>query len=271
MDPTLSNVVAHRGLHGPAPENSLAAIQAAIDAGLSRIEVDVRSSADGRLFLLHDPRVERTTTGRGRLRRIDSAVARGSHLKDGTPLPRLEDALDLCRANAILCLDVKEADLGPEVVRLVQELHPDAEVWSPHPEVVARGSEAGLYTALISLGLFKGDGVAELAHFGRQLGVSALSFFPADLDWCVARTCQESALSFMCGTPNDARTWKRLQRQGARAIITDDPLQCAGVLSNTTGAAPRLPTPQLPQPATSTRQDNGDGCNDRKDSVITPS
>lgn len=268
MDSWFPSVVAHRGLHRRAPENSLAAIEEAIDARLTRIEVDVRASADGGLFLLHDPRVDRTTTGRGRLRRVDSSAARTFRLHDGSPLPRLEEALDLCRGKAILCLDVKEADLGARVSHLVRELHAHAEVWSPHPEVIARGSDAGVYAALISLGLFKRGGVAELAHFGRQLGAAALSFFPADLDWGVARTCQASALSFMCGTPNDVRTWRRLQQQGARAIVTDDPLRCIEVLE---GAADARPEPIFPRTETFPGQRDGDHCNERKDSVITPS
>ncbi len=52
-------VVAHRGIWRDAPENSLVAIEAAIHAGCDVVEIDVRRSADGGLFLLHDKTLQR--------------------------------------------------------------------------------------------------------------------------------------------------------------------------------------------------------------------
>lgn len=270
MDHASSKVIAHRGLHDRAPENSLAAIQSAFDAGLTHIEVDVRASADGTLYLLHDARVERTTSGRGRLSRMDTVAARTLRLTDGTPLPRLEEALALARGNAVLCLDVKDADIGARVIRLLGDLGADAEVWSSHPEVVARASEARLCTALISLGVFRSNRVAELVDFGRQLGAHALSFFPADLDRRVIEACREAALPFMCGTPNDDGTWKRLHRQGARAIVTDYPLRCARILMGSPAGRGRAAARDGSVRRSSSACDGGH-CDRRKDSVITPS
>jgi glycerophosphoryl diester phosphodiesterase len=50
-------VLAHRGLHDDARENSLAAFEAAVAAGCDGIETDVRLSRDGVAVLFHDPRV----------------------------------------------------------------------------------------------------------------------------------------------------------------------------------------------------------------------
>jgi glycerophosphoryl diester phosphodiesterase len=52
-------VLAHRGLHDDARENSLAAFEAAVAAGVDGIETDVRLSRDGVPVLFHDPRVGR--------------------------------------------------------------------------------------------------------------------------------------------------------------------------------------------------------------------
>ena len=56
-------VAAHRGMHITWPENSLAAIRAAAEAGIALAEVDVRHTADDVLVLMHDDTVDRTTTG----------------------------------------------------------------------------------------------------------------------------------------------------------------------------------------------------------------
>src|SRR5215467_10259431 len=58
---------AHRGEHHHHPENSLPAFQAAIDAGMDYVELDVRTTSDGQLVLMHDPTVNRMTNGKGKV------------------------------------------------------------------------------------------------------------------------------------------------------------------------------------------------------------
>ena len=58
-------VIAHRGARGLAPENTMAAFQGAVDVGADAIELDVRLTKDGHVVVIHDRRLERTTTGRG--------------------------------------------------------------------------------------------------------------------------------------------------------------------------------------------------------------
>ena len=63
-------VVAHRGDHTLHPENTLEAVEAAIASRADYVEVDLRTSKDGRLLLCHDERVDRTTDGRGLVREL---------------------------------------------------------------------------------------------------------------------------------------------------------------------------------------------------------
>jgi glycerophosphoryl diester phosphodiesterase len=74
-------LIAHRGGAGLAPENTLAAFHQAIgDWGADMIELDVHATADGECVVIHDPTVDRTTDGTGRvdqmtleeLRRLDA-------------------------------------------------------------------------------------------------------------------------------------------------------------------------------------------------------
>lgn len=59
--------MAHRGANEDEPEHSLAAYLRAIDEGADAVECDVRLSADGVLVLVHDSRIDRTSTGRGKV------------------------------------------------------------------------------------------------------------------------------------------------------------------------------------------------------------
>ena len=66
LDRELSSVivVAHRADWRNFPENSLAAIQSAIDMGVDMVELDLQRTRDGKLILMHDDTLDRTTTGR---------------------------------------------------------------------------------------------------------------------------------------------------------------------------------------------------------------
>lgn len=69
-------VISHRGAAAAAPENTLAALQLAIDQQADFVETDVRLTADGVPILIHDPRVDRTTNGKGRVAFLTSAEIR---------------------------------------------------------------------------------------------------------------------------------------------------------------------------------------------------
>lgn len=62
-------VAAHRGDSAQSPENTIASIQSAIGSA-DLTEMDIRTTADGRLVLMHDGNVARTTDGRGPVKRL---------------------------------------------------------------------------------------------------------------------------------------------------------------------------------------------------------
>lgn len=119
-------VSAHRG--GPAPgfaENALATFENTISNAPAFLEVDVSRTGDGVLVLMHDDRVERTTTGEGALSDLTLAALQRLALEDrdgravGARAPTLREALDWANGRAILELDVKRAVAYEDVVREV--------------------------------------------------------------------------------------------------------------------------------------------------------
>lgn len=220
-------IVAHRGLHDARrAENSLGAISAALAAGLTHIEVDVRSTSDGVLTLLHDAALDRTTGTPGLLAARTAGDLKGVRLFDGSPLPRLDEVLALCRDRAVVCVDVKEPNLGPSVIASADRLGATIEVWSTHREVIAHAADRGRPAAWISHGFFPAGGPEALVDEARQLGAFAISFFPADINERVVEACRTGAVGFQSGTPNDRRTWDALSAAGVRAIVTDRPMEC---------------------------------------------
>jgi len=106
--------IAHRGASSERPENTLAAFRRALELGAEGIECDLRLCADGHVVVMHDPRLERTTNGRGLVRatsladvrRLDAGAWYGRDFT-GEPVPTLEETLELVLPRAMLNLELK--------------------------------------------------------------------------------------------------------------------------------------------------------------------
>jgi glycerophosphoryl diester phosphodiesterase len=114
-------IVGHRGAKGIAPENTLASFQAALDAGVDMIELDVHLSQDGELVVLHDPRLERTTDGSGlvgeftlaELKQLDAAAQFEGDAATGVQrIPTLQEVYDLVGGQVEINVEIKTAEDG---------------------------------------------------------------------------------------------------------------------------------------------------------------
>ena len=120
-------VVAHRGDHTQAPENTLAAFQHAIDDGADFVEIDLRTTRDGQLVIMHDATIDRMTKGTGKINSMtfDSlkrwVVIEKTHPDWGTfEIPNLRQVLALCKDRINIYLDFKQAD-ATETYRQILE------------------------------------------------------------------------------------------------------------------------------------------------------
>lgn len=73
----MTHIWAHRRASAEAPENTLAAIARAVELGADGVEIDLQRSGDGRLVVIHDETVDRTTDGRGRVVDLEWAELAG--------------------------------------------------------------------------------------------------------------------------------------------------------------------------------------------------
>jgi len=119
---TPPGIVAHRGVIREAPENTIPAIEKAIELGCAFVEIDLRYSADGHVVLMHDETLERTTNGVGRVSERTMAELRQLDAGNGARVPTLREVIDLARGRIRLYLDLKESDPRP-VARLVREMN----------------------------------------------------------------------------------------------------------------------------------------------------
>lgn len=119
----LSRPIAHRGLHDAAsgvPENSMAAIRAAIEHGYG-IEIDLQLTADAAAVVFHDYDLERLTDGVGRVRARTAKDLSTLRLKGSTEtIPDFSEVLSLVNGQVPLLVEMKDQDgaLGEDVGKL---------------------------------------------------------------------------------------------------------------------------------------------------------
>lgn len=121
-------VSAHRGGPTPGlPENAIPTMEALLAAHPAIMEIDIGQSRDGVHFLLHDDRLDRTTTGTGEAAAQDWAALSQLRLKDNwgwiTPyaIPRLDEALAWAKGRTVLQIDFKRSADYAEVVAAVRD------------------------------------------------------------------------------------------------------------------------------------------------------
>jgi len=121
-------IAANAGVQNAAPENTMIALELAVEQGAKALKVDVRSTKDGQLVLMRDETIDRTTNGYGTLRNILfdelQLYDAGSWLSDkfrGETVPLLKEALRFAKLNNLkLILDVQESGLEKSIMDLLQ-------------------------------------------------------------------------------------------------------------------------------------------------------
>jgi len=144
-------VIAHRGATQRAPENSLAAFEAAIAARADMVELDVRSTADDLLVVHHD------STSRG----IPISLLTFDQLRERREaVTSLADALALCRSRINVDVEIKRPGLEQPVIDLIEHaLDPEqVVVTSFHESVIASAKQSQprlICGLLLGLGMFR--------------------------------------------------------------------------------------------------------------------
>lgn len=107
-------IIAHRGASGSAPENTIPAIIKAINDGANYIEIDVHQTLDGKIVVIHDYSVDRTTNYKGEVKDLTYSeiekMEAGKWFSDkfeGTKVPLLDEVLNYIPDSVKLIIEVK--------------------------------------------------------------------------------------------------------------------------------------------------------------------
>jgi glycerophosphoryl diester phosphodiesterase len=124
-------IIAHRGDSALRPENTLASFASALEVGADIVELDVQLTRDGHAIVIHDPSVERTTNGKGRvaeltlqeLRSLSAGYAsRFGDAFRGERLPTLGEALAFLKGRARVLIEIKPESVSDDAAGGVEAL-----------------------------------------------------------------------------------------------------------------------------------------------------
>lgn len=221
-------IFAHRGVSGHFPENTLTAIQAALDCGADGIEIDVYALGE-ELVVIHDRELNRTTNGAGVLEDYSLAELLLLDAGSGEKIPTLWQVLNLVQNRCVLNIELKGHDTAKLLVTQLDkartELHTD---WSTllissfhHPllqqiKKLAPELAIGALTASIPL---------QYSAFAAELGAVSVNCDRAFIDEAMVQDAKKRGLKVFVYTVNNEREARRLQQMGVDGIFCNFPAE----------------------------------------------
>lgn len=218
--------IGHRGARGHAPENTLLSIDTGMRLGADMIEFDVQRCCD-QLVVIHDPRLERTTSGRGRVEQVSFDYLRGLDAGQGQQIPTLGEVLDLIEARVPVNVELKSAGGTAQMVAaLVREYLQEG--WTPTQFLVSSFHLPELYefkqlVPEIPVAALVCGVPLDWAACAVELGASALNISAEFADARLIHDAHSRGLQVFAYTVNHPDDIASLHKLGIDGVFSDYP------------------------------------------------
>jgi glycerophosphoryl diester phosphodiesterase len=224
LDRGRPRTVGHRGASALAPENTLRAIELAIDFGLDLVEVDVYLSRDGELVVIHDEDLRRVAQRLESVADLTAAELARVDLGQGQGVPSLADVLDLARGRIGIYVELKGARTGAALGRLAGSGAADGvELISGSfdPTLVRelRGSAPNVPRSV----LFSRTTTPKMIEVCASVGARYAHPCFRPLDGKIVGALHEAGLLVMAPHTNDPAEGRAFADLGIDVLATDDP------------------------------------------------
>src|ERR1700722_8374612 len=236
--------IAHRGASGHAPENTMASFRRAVELGATFIETDLQITRDAQVVAIHDPTLDRTTTGKGQvhlltlqqIRALDAGGWYGGKQVGefaGERVPTLEKILAFAKElDVIFYLEIKSGPAwGVEhaVVAALRDQNASARVVILSFDPSALDSIFRLDTTMMT-GFLCEHPTNDLVERSVRAGARQLVARGGLVTSAVVEKAHHAGLQVVAWTINEADQMRRLIVAGVDGIITDFPDRLLNVL-----------------------------------------
>jgi glycerophosphoryl diester phosphodiesterase len=238
-------IIAHRGASQQAPENTLPAIDKALEEGVDILALEVQRSKDDQPLVLADVSLDRTTNGNGRVARMTSdeirALDAGSWFDPefaGTKVPTLAEVIKKVGAKARLMLMLPETRAGtPWAEQLLKDLkgrkkpEEDILVFSDSESLKQFRELAKEFSYALVLGE-KVDGWIYLEK-AEKIGLKVVRPYRAQVDSVLVRAAHAKGIQVFAYFANEEADLRELLELKVDGIITGRPERLKAVLAET--------------------------------------
>lgn len=232
----LTQILGHRGASAEAPENTMSAFELAAQMGADGLELDVHLAADGRVVVIHDDTVDRTSNGTGAVREMTFAQLReldasmGKQGFSGAQIPTLEEVYKFLQPTGLIVnVELKENayDHGfliiPEVLELEERYGMTGRViYSSFNHYLLR--EMKDHSANIPTAILYSAALVDVWQYAAQVPADGIHpHFAALADRKLVARCHAAGQAVRPWTVNEERDLRGMFHLGVDAVITNFP------------------------------------------------
>lgn len=233
-------VCAHRGFSGAYPENTMLAFQKAVEAGCDEIELDVQLTRDGRVVILHDEMLDRTTDGTGFVgdydyQQLQAFAANNGYDRDVVGVNRIPSFEEYCawvKGRSITTnIEIKTGvyyfeQLERRTMELVRQYGlQERVIYSSFNHVsllqCRKIDPAARCGALISK-----QGLGNVGYYCRTNGFDYYHPHRLSMDDALVQNCRQYGIEINVWTVDEPQEIERMYRWGCRSVISNVPDVC---------------------------------------------
>jgi glycerophosphoryl diester phosphodiesterase len=219
------NVLAHRGDPVRFPENTLASFRAACDLHCRVVELDVQLSKDNIPVVIHDPTVDRTTNGKGKVKELTLTELKRLRIAESEEIPTLEEALRLMKGKTTVDIELKQfGDYYPGLEELtldvVKKLGMEDQVAITafdHYSIVRTRQ----LNERVEVGLINNGSSPALIDLLEQLKGRYLSIQRNYLTESYIRLCEQRGIQLIAWTIDDEAEMRRIAQYPSVLVCTN--------------------------------------------------
>ncbi len=232
-------IIGHRGASAHYPENTFAAFEAALIAGVAGIELDVQRCKTGEMLVIHDATLDRTTNGTGRVADMSLADLKQLETTNGEALFNLDALLDhLAGRKAALFIELKGAGVRRVAQRIERSVLSGQFRYRQLPVISFNPWRLALLKLILpkahtglSFSYDSAPSAGKMLFLARLIRAKAINpDYRLVTPELVARG-HAAGLQVNVWTVNAEADMLRMRDCGVNAIMTDDPALCKRVLA----------------------------------------
>ena len=232
-------VYAHRGYSGKYPENTMLAFQEAAKTGCDGIELDVQLTKDGKVVVIHDEAVDRTTDGSGKVKDFtyqELARFNAAKLYEGKygccGIPLFEDYCKWAAAQDLVTnIELKTGvyyyeGLEEKTLELVRKYGLEQKVFYSSFNHLSLLKMKELDPDAVCGALLEHAGIGNAGYYCKRFGLQAYHPGYKGLTEETVRGCRENGIQVNVWTINDMGVLEQLEEWGCDGAITNYPAVC---------------------------------------------